>query len=213
MTTRWIRLTTAAAVGLLAAPAWAQQATPAPAPPEAPAPAPPEASAPLPAEAPPDRTAVARPVYVYESFGVNAVTYTAASGKMPTSTTTPSNKTILFEQVGFGYWVHPHIRVQLTGMLGETVSGLKPGASSFTLGAVIPCVFYTNGGFAAGGGPMFAPRAFGTDGFNVGLFSVVSYGVKLGPNLSVALAVQVPVMFEQRDSVAVTPALVLAERF
>jgi hypothetical protein len=204
MTTLLIRLVTATAVGLLAAPAWAQQATPAASPPDAPAPAPAEAT---------ERTAVLHPVYVYESFGVNAVTYTAASGKMPASTTTPSNKAILFEQVGFGYWVHPHIRIQLTGMLGETVSGLKPGASSFALGAVIPCVFYTNGGFAAGGGPMFAPRAFGADGFNFGLFSAVSYAVKLGANLSLALAVQIPVMFEQKDSVAVTPAIVLAERF
>jgi hypothetical protein len=129
------------------------------------------------------------------------------------STVTPANKVIQFEQVGFGYWVHPNIRVQLTGMFGETLSGLKPGASSFTLGAVIPCVFYTNGGFAAGGGPMFAPRAFGADAFNLGIFSVVSYGFKLGGGTSLAVAVQVPVMVEQKFSVAVTPALALAERF
>jgi hypothetical protein len=208
MTVRWIRLllTIAAAIGLLAAPARAEDAAAPPAPTEAPTPAP------APSEAS-DRPALLHPWYAYGSYGFNVVTYTWASGKMPASTATPSNKIIQFEQAGFGYWVHPNIRVQLTGMFGETLSGLKPGASSFTLGAVIPCVFYTNGGFSAGGGPMFAPRAFGTNGFNYGLFSVVSYGLKLVGGLRLALAVQVPVLVAQKDSVAVTPALVLSERF
>jgi hypothetical protein len=201
MTAPWMKLSlaTATAVTLMATPAWAQDTPPGPAPPEA-------------AEAP-ERPAVLHPMYVYGSYGFNVVTYTGASGKVAASTVTPANKVIQFEQVGFGYWVHPNIRVQLTGMFGETLSGLKPGASSFTLGAVIPCVFYTNGGFAAGGGPMFAPRAFGADAFNLGIFSVVSYGFKLGGGTSLAVAVQVPVMVEQKFSVAVTPALALAERF
>jgi hypothetical protein len=198
MTVRRMRLplTTAAAVALLAAPAWAWAQSAAPAPSEAPA-----------------RKAVLHPMYVYASYGVNAVTYTWASGKTPASTITPADKVIQFEQVGIGYWVHPHIRIQLTGMFGETLTGLKPGASSFTLGAIIPCVFYTNGGFAAGAGPLFAPRAFGTDDFNFGLFSVASYGLQLGRGVSLALAVQVPVMVKRLYSVAVTPAVVLGERF
>jgi hypothetical protein len=206
----WMRLplTIATAVGLLAAPAWAQDAAPPPPPPEAPdrpaAPAPPEA---------PEGKALLNPWYVYGAYGVNVVTYTGASGKTAASTVTPSDKVIQFEQVGVGYWVHPNIRVGLTGMFGETLTGLKPGASSFTLGAVIPCVFYTLGGFTAGGGPMFAPRAFGTNGFNYGLYTVVSYGLEIVGGLRVALAIQVPIFVEQKDSVAVTPALVLSERF
>jgi hypothetical protein len=98
-------------------------------------------------------------------------------------------------------------------MLGETVSGLKPGASSFTLAAVIPCVLYTNGGFFGGGGPIFAPRAFGTNGFNVGVFSVVGYAFPLGRGVTLAGAVQAPVFLAQKDSVAVTPAVILGERF
>jgi hypothetical protein len=203
MTVRSMRarfpLTIASAVWLFAAPAGAQEAPVAPAPP-------------APAEAP-DRKAMLHPVYVHASYGVNAVTHTWASGKTPDSTTTPADKVIQFEQVGVGYWVHPHVRLQLTAMFGETLTGLKPGASSFTLGAVIPCVFYTSGGFAAGVGPLFAPRAFGTDDFNVGVFSVASYALKLGRGVSLALAVQVPVMVKRLYSVAVTPAVVLGERF
>ena len=204
---RLIRLralvTTATAAVFLSAPAWAQDAAPVTVTVTAPAPAPDVVPSPP----------AFRPWYTYVSYGINAITYTAASGKMAASTTGPGDKVIQFEQVGIGYWVHQNIRVQVTGMFGETLTGLKPGQSSFTLGAVIPCVFYTLGGFAIGGGPMFAPRAFGADNFNFGLFSVVSYGVKLGAGLSLALAVQVPVMFVQKDSVAVTPAINLSERF
>jgi hypothetical protein len=197
-----LSLMIATAVGLLAGPAWAEEA-------------PAQISAP-PAPAPretPERRAVRKPFFVHQSLGFNVMTYTAASGNLPSSTVTPADKVIVFQQVGIGYWVHPNVRLQLTGMFGETLSGLKPGASSFTLGAVIPCVFYTNGGFFAGGGPMFAPRAFGKDDFNFGLFTLAGYAFRLVDGLSLAAAVQVPVMFKQMDSVAITPALVLSERF
>jgi hypothetical protein len=164
----------------------------------------------------PDRTASEPPLrryFVHASYGFNVMTWTGTSGKIAASTVTPSDKVIQYQQVGIGYWVHPNIRLQLTGIFGETLSGLKPGQSSFTLGGVIPCVMYTNGGFFAGGGPLFAPRAFGADNFNFGIFSVAGYAVPLGAGLSLAGAVQAPVMFVQKDSVAVTPALILAERF
>jgi hypothetical protein len=199
----------ATAIGLLAAPARAEEAAPAPGPA-------PGAALPLDAPPPsdtPEHTALLHPYYVHESFGVNAITHTWASGKVAASTTGPGDKVILFEQIGVGYWVHPNIRLQVTGMFGETESGLKPGAERFTLGAVIPCIFYTNGGFGAGIGPMFAPRAFAAYDFNFGIFSVVSYGIKIDKGTTLALAVQAPVMFVQKDSVAVTPAIILGERF
>jgi hypothetical protein len=227
-----LTLTTATALGLLVAPARAEDAPSAPrgehsrialrepsssetasletAPPETAPPAAPDRAA-LPQ--PPDRTPLRHPFFVHESFGVNVVTYTQASGKTPSSTVTPGDKAIVFQQIGVGYWVHPNIRLQLTGIFGETLSGLKPGASSFTLGGVIPCVFYTNHGLFGGLGPLFAPRAFGKDNFNVGLFSVAGYALPLGGGVSLAAAVQVPVMFEQMVSVAVTPAAILGERF
>jgi hypothetical protein len=207
-------LTLTTVVGLLASPAWADDASEVPAAPPAAARAP-ARDAPLPAPEQtqtPDQTALHHRLFVHESFGFNVLTYTAASGKVAASTTTPGDKVILYQQVGIGYWVHPNIRLQLTGILGETVSGLKPGASSFTMGGVIPCAFYTNGGFFAGGGPLLAPRAFGANAFNIGIFSLVGYAFALGHGLTLAGAVQAPVMLEQKESVAVTPAIILGER-
>jgi hypothetical protein len=163
------------------------------------------------------------PFFVHASFGFNVVTYVAAYGAMPpanaSATLTPANYVMLFEQIGFGYWVASHWRVQLTGMLGETLTGLKPNPatgqtpSSLALAAVIPWLVYTDGGFFAGAGPMFAPRAFSHDDFNAGIFTCGGYAVKLGAGLSLAGAVQVPVFLADRVSVAVTPALILGERF
>jgi hypothetical protein len=150
---------------------------------------------------------------VHESFGFNVFTYTAASGTTPSSTATPDKKAMIFEQAGFGYWPNPNVRIQLTFMFGETLTGLKPGASPFLLFGIIPCAFYTNGGFFVGGGPLIAPRAFGTYGANVGLFSVTGYAFKLGDHLSLAPALQVPVMFAHLISVAITPAIILGQRF
>jgi hypothetical protein len=207
---RILFLASAAVVVLLAAPTWAQEASPAPPPALLPTPPRPDVPAPLDT---PERTALLHPYYVYESFGVNAITHTWAKGTVAESTTGPGDKVILFQQIGVGYWVHPNIRLQVTGIFAETETGLKPGAERFTLGGVIPCVFYTNGGFAAGIGPLFAPRAFGAYDFNFGIFSVASYGIKIPGGATLALAVQVPVMFVQKDSIAVTPAIILGERF
>lgn len=154
-----------------------------------------------------------KPYFAHASVGFNVYTYVGASGKTPSSSVTPADKAMLFEQVGVGYWVHPHLRLQVTGMFGETLSGLKPGATSFTLAAVIPWAVYTDGPVFVGAGPLFAPRAFGTDDFHVGVFTCGGYAFGLGHGLTLAAALQVPIMFEQRFSVAVTPALVLGYRF
>ena len=151
--------------------------------------------------------------FLHESFGFNVFTYTGAYEKIAASTVTPKEKAIIFEQVGVGYWVHPNVRLQVTFMYGETLTGLKPTQSSFTLGAVIACVMYTNGGFFAGGGPMLAPRAFGIDDANGGLFTAAGYAFKLAQHWALAPAVQVPVMFADRISVAITPALILSQRY
>ena len=151
--------------------------------------------------------------FVHASVGFNVYTHLAASGTQPAADITPSDKAMTFEQVGVGYWVVPWARLQLAAMFGETLTGLKPGASSFTLAAIIPCVVLTSHGFFAGAGPMIAPRAFGTWDDHFGLFLVAGYALALGHGVSLALAVQAPVMFVQRESFAITPALVLGYRF
>ncbi len=153
------------------------------------------------------------PFFLHASAGLNAYTYAGSTASSPSQDLTPSNHVMTFEQIGAGYWVHPNVRLQLTGMLGETLSGLKPGASTLTQISFFPWVVFTTHGFFAGTGPLFAPRAFGVDAFNYGIFNCAGYGLRLGEGWNLALAVQVPVMFEQRASLAITPAVVLGYRF
>lgn len=165
----------------------------------------PEPAAPAPA--PPGRR------FLHVSFGFNVYTHLGATASAPASDFTPLSRVALFQQVGAGVWVHPLLRLQLTVMFSETVTGVPPGGSAFTLAAVMPLAFLTWKGAFIGAGPLLAPRAFGNWGFHLGLFTIAGYGVPLGQGFALSLAVQVPIMFLQRVSVAVTPALVLGYRF
>ena len=151
--------------------------------------------------------------FVHASLGFNVYTHLGATSTAAATDFTPANKAMLFQQLGVGYWVHPLVRLQLTFMFGETLTGMSAGQSSFTLAAVMPIACFTWKGLFAGVGPLFAPRALGNWGLNVGLFTIAGYALSLGQGFSLALAVQAPFMFMQRSSVAVTPALVLGYRF
>ena len=151
--------------------------------------------------------------FVHASLGFNVYTHLGATSTAPAADFTPGSRAMLFQQLGVGYWVHPLLRLQVTFMFGETLTGMSAGQSSFTLAAVMPIACFTWKGLFAGVGPLFAPRALGNWGVNVGLFTVAGYALSLGRGFSLALAVQVPFMFIQRSSASVTPALVLGYRF
>ncbi len=157
--------------------------------------------------------APARNGFVHVNLAVNVYTWLGATASAPATDFTPATRLSLFQQVGAGYWVHPLLRLQLTLMFGETVTGLPPGGSAFTLASAMPLAVLTWKGAFLGTGPLIAPRAFGTWAFHFGWFNFAGYGVPLGGGFILAVAVQVPVMFLQRVSVAVTPALMLAYRF
>jgi hypothetical protein len=151
--------------------------------------------------------------FVHASLGFNVYTHLGATSTAAATDFTPANRAMLFQQLGVGYWVHPLLRLQLTFMFGETLTGMSAGQSAFTLAAVMPIACFTWKGLFVGVGPLFAPRALGNWGVNVGLFTVAGYALSLGKGFSLALAVQAPFMFMQRYSAAVTPALVLGYRF
>jgi len=151
--------------------------------------------------------------FAHLNLGINAYTYVAPTAAAPGLDMTPASRAMLFQQVGGGYWVHPLVRLQLTLMFGETVSGLPAGGSAFTLAAAMPLVVLTWKGAFIGTGPLIAPRALGTWALHAGVFTFFGYALPLGAGFSLGLAVQVPVMFAQRVSVAVTPALTVGYRF
>src|SRR6266446_4850991 len=83
---------------------------------------------------------------VYTSFAFNVYTYLGAQGTSLATNVTPDNRAIIYQQLGFGYFVHPKLRLTLTLQFGETLTGLSNGASHFTLVGIIPWLVFTHRG-------------------------------------------------------------------
>lgn len=178
--------------------------------------APPPATPPT--EAPPTvvKAAPKRPgkFLVYTSFAFNVYTYLGAQGMSPATNLTPDNRAIIYQQLGFGYFPHPNLRLTLTFQFGETLTGLPNGASHYTLFGIVPWLVYTTHGFYTGAGPMLAPVSYGkAPNFDAGIYTATGYIFKLPHQLSLAPAVQLVLMLNQRVSFAVTPTVALAYRF
>ena len=151
---------------------------------------------------------------VYSSFAFNVYTYLGAQGTSPSANLTPDNRAIIYQQLGFGYFVHPKLRLTLTLQFGETLTGLPNGASHFTLLGIIPWLVFTDHGFFTGIGPVLAPISYGkVPNFDAGIYTATGYTFKLARGLSLSPALQVVLMLEQRLSFALTPTLALAYRF
>ncbi len=151
---------------------------------------------------------------VYTSFAFNVYTYLGAQGTSPATTLTPDNRAIIYQQLGFGWFPHPNLRLTLTFQFGETLTGLPSGASHYTLFGIIPWLVYTTHGFYTGAGPMLAPVSYAkAPNFDAGIYTATGYIFKLPKNLSLAPALQLVLMLNQRVSFAVTPTVALAYRF
>ena len=151
---------------------------------------------------------------VYSSLGFNVYTYLGATGSAKSVNLTPADRAILGEQIGFGYFVHPMVRLTLTIQLAEYLSNTPSGASSFALLGFVPWVVFTHKGFFTGAGPILAPISYGkAPNFDAGLYTATGYSFVLGRGLSLAPSLQFVVMFAQRVAVQLTPTLALAYRF
>jgi hypothetical protein len=152
-------------------------------------------------------------LFVHATMGFNMYQYLGSTATAQAAEMTPSNRMTILQQVGFGYWVHPLLRLQLTAMFAETLSGMPAGASAFTLASLQALACFTWKGALAGAGLLVAPRAYGNWGANGGLTAVLGYGVPLGAGFGLSFVVQMPVLLVQRFSLTLAPALILGYRF
>ena len=153
-------------------------------------------------------------LFVYTSAAFNVWTYLGPKGTAKAVNTTPADRAIVGEQVGFGYFVHPLVRLTLTLQFAEYATNPPAGASSFALFGVIPWVTFVYKGFFTGGGLLLAPVSYGkAPNFDVGVFTATGYSIGIGRGVSLAPAVQFVVMWNQRVAVQLTPTLALGYRF
>jgi hypothetical protein len=150
----------------------------------------------------------------YASFGFNAYTYLAASSSAPATQLTPASRGIIYQQVGAGYFVHPMLRLTLTFIFGETVSGRPTGTDTLSAFSIVPWLVFTTHGFFAGAGPQLSPISYGKVGkFDAGIYSMTGYAANLGHGFLLPMGVQFVLMLNQRTSFALTPSVALAYRF
>ena len=164
-----------------------------------------------PAETPAPTTAPK--FFVHLNTAMNVYTYLGSTDMAPSKSFTPGDRTITYQFFGAGYQLYPQLRIMLSMQLAETVSGLPAGASSLTLIGFIPWAVWTPGRFFAGAGPLLAPRSYGVNQFDAGIFTAAGYGFPLGHGFTLAACVQMPFMFDQRFAFAVNPALSLGYKF
>jgi hypothetical protein len=165
---------------------------------------------------------VGMPVYTSVSAWTNP-----AGGSVPSQSFSPGDRLALVELIGAGYWVHPHIRLNLSVQFAETLTSqpanpAKPKGpqtlTGLTFAGAIAWAALTEGPFFVGMGPMAGPRWMGNTAKewvfgDVGLFSCLGAAARLPSDFALALAVQLPVTFNPALNFSIVPALALSRRF
>lgn len=169
-----------------------------------------------PAGPPADATAAPqRPFIVHLNVGIMLAQFLADSGTQPAQNLSIADRQLILQLVGFGYYVLPELRVMLSLQLVELVGGGPAGASPLALVGIIPWLGWHPGGgpFFVGIGPLFAPRSYGQDEVDLGIFTAAGVAFPLGAGFSAGAAVQLPLMLLRRVAFSIAPAAFLAYRF
>ena len=93
---------------------------------------------------------------VHFNLAFNVLTYVGPLGTQQAMMLTPATRPVLLQQLGFGYWVHPNIRLQFTLQFAETLANVPTNRSAMGLMGAIPWVVFTAGPFFAGAGALLA---------------------------------------------------------
>lgn len=152
------------------------------------------------------------------NLGFVAFNWVGEKDGMPSQTVTVADRQSILQLVGFGYFVRPNLRAMLGLQFVELLGGGPRGASTLTLVGAIPWVGWHPfapefGQLFVGAGPLLAPRNYGKNRFDVGLWTAYGVGFPVGKGFSLGGAVQVPTMFKVRTAVTIAPAAFVAYRF
>jgi len=168
-----------------------------------------------PSKTPADAPGPQRPFIVHLNVGFMAAQFLADSGAQPAQTVTIADRQLILQLAGFGYYVLPELRVMLSLQFVELVGGGPAGASPLALVGVIPWLGWHPGGgpFFVGIGPLVAPRSYGQNEVDLGIWTAAGVAFPLGAGFAAGAAVQLPLMLLRRVAFAIAPAAFLAYRF
>ena len=165
----------------------------------------------------PPRAPAKKPVKRYvahANLGMVAMNWQGAADGMPSKMVTVADRQTLNQMVGVGRFMTPTLRVTLSVQTAEVVGGGAPGASSLALVGFVPWLGWHPGGpVFLGAGPLIAPRIYGKNQLDLGVFTAAGVAFPLGHGFSAGASVQVPVMLRLKTAVSIAPATFVAYRF
>jgi hypothetical protein len=151
--------------------------------------------------------------FLHANVSLNAFTYNAALGSSPAQELTPEKRLSFGQQVGFGYYVLPYLRVQLTLQLNESSYGLPAHTSAFTTAGFIPWLVFTTHGFYVGAGPLLWARAYSKNDFEAGIYVATGYVFAMPHHFGIGLGVQMPITLDERKTIQISPIMTGTYRF
>ena len=155
-----------------------------------------------------------KPLLVHANLGILAASYSGPASSMPNKLTTVADRQTVLQMFGVGRFIRPNLRVTLSMQLAEAAGGAPAGSPTLTNVGIVPWLGYhpARNGFL-GAGPIIAPRIYGKNQLDLGLFTTAGVVFPIGHGFSAGAAVQFPVMFVVKTTVSAAPATFLAYRF
>jgi hypothetical protein len=151
---------------------------------------------------------------VHANAGMLAANWSAATANGPSTMTTLADRQTLLQMFGVGKFVRPELRLTLSVQLAETVGGAPSGSSTLSAVGIVPwAAYYPHPRVFVGAGPVVAPRSYGKNQLDLGLFTTSGVVFPLGRGFAAGASVQFPVYFLVKTSISAAPATFLAYRF
>jgi hypothetical protein len=174
-----------------------------------------------PADSTPESTTIAsvakpltRPWVSHANVGVVAMSWAGATAAAPGQMTTIASRQTVVQMFGAGRYVTRDLRVMLGVQLAETVGGAPAGSSTLGMVGIVPWLGWRVAGpVYLGAGPLIAPRIYGKNQLDLGVFTAGGVTFPIGNGFALGAAVSVPMMFRIRTAVSVAPSTFLAYRF
>src|SRR5439155_25540650 len=117
----------------------------------------------------------------HANVGLLAATWTRASASGPSKLMTIADRQTVLQSFGFGEFITPNLRVTLSVQLAELAGGAPANASTLAMVAVTPWLgWHPSGPLFVGAGPLVAPRIYGKNQLDLGVFTTAGVAFPLG---------------------------------
>jgi len=128
--------------------------------------------------------------------------------------TTFADRQTTVQAFGIGEYLRPDLRLTVSVQLAEAAGGAPANASTLASVGVTPWLGWNFAGpVYIGAGPLVAPRNYGKNQLDLGVYSTAGVAFPIGGGFVAGASVGVPVMLLVKTTVCVAPTTFVAYRF